>query len=449
MFTNKDLKNLLIPLVIEQILVMLVGMADTIMVSHAGEAAISGVALVDMLDYFIITVLSSVATGGAVIVSQYLGSRQKDRTDQSAGQLLFVSGIISTIVMGFCLVFHQRILKLLFGKIEADVMDACIIYFVITAFSFPFLGIYNASAALFRSMQKTNVTMYVSALMNVINIMGNAIGIIVFRAGIAGVAVPTLIARAFAAILLTVLLCKQKYEVQLNFRAVFMPKKEYIQRILRIAVPNGLENGFFALGRVLVTGIVALFGTSQIAANGVANSIDQIAVMIVNAVNLAMITVVGQCMGAGETEQAGCYTKKLMKVSYIGTAVLGGMICLILPLILWFYELSDDAYRYTCVLIIMHNVLAVLLHPTSFNLANSLRAAGDVRFTMAVGISSMLLFRLGSGVLFGIILDLGVIGVWIAMGTDWLARSVLFTLRYQSGKWRTIKIINNERERLP
>lgn len=445
MFTNKDLKNLLIPLVIEQVLVMLVGMADTMMVSHAGEAAISGVALVDMLDYFIITVLSSVATGGAVIVSQYLGSRQKDRTDQSVGQLLFVSGIISTVVMVFCLLFHQGILKLLFGKIEADVMDACIIYFVITAFSFPFLGIYNASAALFRSMQKTNVTMYVSALMNVINIMGNAIGIFVFRAGIAGVAVPTLIARAFAAILLTSLLCKKKYEVQLNFRAVFMPDKEYIQRILWIAVPNGLENGFFALGRVLVTGIVALFGTSQIAANGVANSIDQIAVMIVNAVNLAMITVVGQCMGAGETEQAGCYTKKLMKVSYIGTAVLGGMICLILPLILWFYELSEDAYRYTCILIIMHNVLAVLLHPTSFNLANSLRAAGDVRFTMAVGISSMLLFRLGSGVLFGIILNFGVVGVWIAMGTDWLARSVLFTLRYKSGKWRTIKIINENK----
>lgn len=442
MFTNKDLKNLLIPLVIEQILVMLVGMADTMMVSHAGEAAISGVALVDMLDYFIITVLSSVATGGAVIVSQYLGSGQKNRTNRSAGQLLFVSGVISTLVMVFCLLFYQGILKLLFGKIEADVMDACIIYFVITAFSFPFLGIYNASAALFRSMQKTNVTMYVSALMNAINIAGNAIGIFVFRAGIAGVAVPTLIARAFAAILLTALLCQKKYEVQLDFRSVFVPEKEYIQRILRIAVPNGLENGFFALGRVLVTGIVALFGTSQIAANGVANSIDQIAVMIVNAVNLAMITVVGQCMGAGETKQAECYTRKLMKVSYIGTAVLGGIICLILPVILWFYELSDDAYRYACILIVMHNVLAVLLHPTSFNLANSLRAAGDVRFTMAVGIGSMLLFRLGSGVLFGIILDLGVIGVWIAMGTDWLARSVLFTLRYKSGKWKTIKIIN-------
>lgn len=444
MFNNKALKNLIIPLVIEQILVMLVGMVDTIMVSYAGETSISGVALVDMIDYLIITLFASLATGGAVIVSQYLGSRQKEQANISAGQLITVSFFLSIAVMVLCLVFHKSILKLLFGKIEADVMEACITYFVITAFSFPFLGIYNASAALFRSMQKTNVTMLVSALMNVINIVGNAIGIFVFKAGVAGVAVPTLISRAVAAVLMTSLLFCRKYEVHLTLPAVFSLKKEVVANILRVAVPNSLENGCFALGRVLVTGIVALFGTAQIAANGVANSIDQIAVMVVNAINLAMITVVGQCIGAGEIEQSKQYTRKLMKISYLATAILGIGICISLPLILHFYELSDEAYRYSCILIIMHNILALLLHPTSFNLANSLRAAGDVRFTMIVGIGSMLLFRLGSGMLFGVILRLGVIGVWMAMGMDWLVRSVAFTLRYKSGKWKTIKIINEK-----
>ncbi|MCI8668985.1 MAG: MATE family efflux transporter [Lachnospiraceae bacterium] len=438
MFTNRALKNLIIPLVIEQVLVMMVGMVDTMMVSHAGEAAISGVALVDMIDYLIITVFAALATGGAVIVSQYLGSRQKEQANTSAGQLITISFFLSVLVMVLCLVFHEGILKLLFGKIEADVMKACITYFVITAFSFPFLGIYNASAALFRSMQKTNTTMLVSALMNIINIVGNAIGIFVFKAGVAGVAVPTLISRTVAAILMTVLLFRKKYEVHLTLSAVFTLKNDVAARILRIAVPNSLENGCFALGRVLVTGIVALFGTAQIAANGVANSIDQIAVMVVNAINLAMITVVGQCIGAGEIEQSKQYTKKLMKISYIATAILGTGICLSLPPILRFYELSDEAYRYSCILIIIHNSLALLLHPTSFNLANSLRAAGDVRFTMIVGIGSMLLFRLGSGILFGVILRLGVIGVWMAMGMDWTARSVAFTLRYRSGKWRLI-----------
>ena len=444
MFTNKALKNLIVPLVIEQILVMLVGMVDTMMVSHAGEAAISGVALVDMIDYLIITIFSALATGGAVIVSQYLGGRQKKQANTSAGQLITISFFLSVVVMVLCLVFHEGILKLLFGKIEADVMEACVTYFVITAFSFPFLGIYNASAALFRSMQKTDVTMLVSALMNVINIVGNAIGIFVFNAGVAGVAVPTLISRATAAVLMTGLLFRKKYEVHLTLPAIFSIKKDVAASILRIAVPNGLENGCFALGRVLVTGIVALFGTAQIAANGVANSIDQIAVMVVNAINLAMITVVGQCIGAGEIEQAKQYTKKLMKISYMATAALGISICLSLPLILHFYKLSGEAYRYSCILIVMHNILAILLHPTSFNLANSLRAAGDVRFTMIVGIGAMILFRLGSGMLFGVILHLGVIGVWMAMGMDWLARSVAFTLRYKSEKWKTIKIITEK-----
>lgn len=442
MFTNKALKNLIIPLVIEQVLVMLVGMVDTMMVSHAGEAAISGVALVDMIDYLIITIFAALATGGAVIVSQYLGSRQKEQANSSAGQLMIVSLFLSAAVMFLCLAFHEGILKLLFGKIEVDVMDACVTYFVITAFSFPFLGIYNASAALFRSMQKTNVTMFVSAVMNIINIAGNAVGIFVFKAGVAGVAVPTLISRAVAAVIMTSLLFRKKHEVHLTVREIFSLKKEVAAGILRIAIPNGLENGCFALGRVLVTGIVALFGTAQIAANGVANSIDQIAVMVVNAINLAMITVVGQCIGAGETEQSQKYTKKLMKISYIATAVLGIGICLSLPLLLRFYELSDEAYRYSCILIVMHNLLAILLHPTSFNLANSLRAAGDVRFTMAVGIGSMLLFRLGSGMLFGVHLHFGVIGVWMAMGMDWLARSVAFLLRYKGEKWKTMKIIN-------
>lgn len=441
MFTNRALKNLIIPLVVEQILVMLVGMVDTMMVSHAGEAAISGVALVDMIDYLIITIFSAIAAGGAVIVAQYLGSHQKEQGNTSAGQLMTVSFVLSTAVMAVCLVFHKEILRLLFGKIEADVMEACVTYFVITAFSFPFLGIYNASAALFRSMQKTNVTMYISALMNVINIAGNAIGIFVLEAGVAGVAVPTLISRAVAAVLMTALLFRKQYEVHLTFRGIFSLKKEVIKSILRIAIPNGLENGCFALGRVLVTGIVALFGTAQIAAHGVANSIDQIAVIVVNAINLAMITVVGQCIGAGEIEQSKQYTKKLMKISYIATAILGIVICISLPLILQFYELSAEAYRYSCILIVVHNMLAILLHPTSFNLANSLRAAGDVRFTMVVGISSMLLFRLGSGILFGVVLHLGVIGVWMAMGMDWLVRSIAFTLRYKGGKWKTMKII--------
>ena len=441
MFSNRDIRTLLVPLVIEQILAMMVGMTDTLMVSSVGEHAVSGVALVDMVNYLVITVMAAVATGGTVIVSQYLGGDQKNNAGKAAGQLMMMSAFISLGIMIFCLVFRFTLLHLLFGTVEEDVMRAAVTYFVITACSFPFLGIYNASAAIFRSMGKTSVTMYLAILMNLVNITGDFIGVEVLRAGVAGVAFPTLISRGLEALIMTILAFNEKNAVFLRLKDIFIWRKELLGKILHIAVPGGIENGLFALGKVLVTSIVSMFGTTQIAANGVANSIDQIAVVVVNAVNLAMITVVGQCMGAKLADQAQWYTRKLMKISYISTGVLGAVVCVLLPWLLPLYRLPQETLRYAAVLIIMHNGFAFALHPTSFNLANSLRAAGDANYTMVIGIGSMLIFRLGAAFLFGIVLDMEITGVWIAMGMDWLARSAAFLWRYKGGKWQEIKLI--------
>ena len=440
-YSNRALKRLLVPLVIEQVLVMLVGMVDTVMVASAGEAAVSGVALVDMVNYLIITVMAALTTGGSVIISQYAGGRQPAQAERSAGQLMMVTLLLSAAILAVCLLGRDAILRLFFGSVEADVMAAAQTYFMITACSFPFLGIYDAGAALYRVMGKTSVTMYVSLTMNVINVIGDFIGVSVLHAGVAGVAVPTLLSRAFAAVVMSRLAFRRQNSIPLYWHHILMWDTPVVRRILRIAVPNGLENGLFALGKVLVTSIVAGFGTVQIAANGVANSVDQIAVIVVNAVNLAMVPVVGQCVGASDYTQAAHYTKKLMKISYISTAVLGLAVCVLLPVLLPLYGLSADTLRLAALLIVLHNALALLLHPTSFNLANSLRAAGDTRFTMIVGICSMIVFRLGSALLFGKLLRLRIVGVWIAMGMDWLARSIAFTIRYKSGKWKEKRAI--------
>ena len=441
LYSNQALKMLLLPLVIEQVLVMLVGMVDTVMVASAGEAAVSGVALVDMVNYLIITVMAALTTGGSVIISQYAGSRQPEQAERSAGQLMMVTLLLSAAILAVCLLGRDAILRLFFGSVEADVMAAAQTYFMITACSFPFLGIYDAGAALYRVMGKTSVTMYVSLAMNVINVIGDFIGVSVLHAGVAGVAVPTLLSRAFAAVVMSLLAFRRQNSIPLYWRDILAWDVPIIRRILHIAVPNGVENGLFALGKVLVTSIVAGFGTVQIAANGVANSVDQIAIIVVNAVNLAMVPVVGQCVGASDYTQAVHYTKKLMKISYIFTAVLGLAVCVLLPVLLPLYGLSADTLRLAALLIVLHNALALLLHPTSFNLANSLRAAGDARFTMIVGICSMIVFRLGSALLFGKLLGLRIIGVWFAMGMDWLARSVAFAVRYKSGKWKEKRVI--------
>lgn len=440
-YSNRALKRLLLPLVIEQVLVMLVGMVDTVMVASAGEAAVSGVALVDMVNYLIITVMAALTTGGSVIISQYAGGRQPEQAERSAGQLMTVTLLLSAAILAVCLLGRDAILRLFFGSVEADVMAAAQTYFMITACSFPFLGIYDAGAALYRVMGKTSVTMYVSLAMNVINVIGDFIGVSVLHAGVAGVAIPTLLSRAFAAVVMTRLAFHRQNSIPLYCHHILVWDTLVVRRILRIAVPNGVENGLFALGKVLVTSIVAGFGTVQIAANGVANSVDQIAVIVVNAVNLAMVPVVGQCVGASDYTQAAHYTEKLMRISYLFTAVLGLAVCVLLPVLLPLYGLSADTLRLAALLIVLHNALALLLHPTSFNPANSLRAAGDARFTMIVGICSMIVFRLGSALLFGKLLRLRIVGVWIAMGMDWLARSIAFSIRYKNGKWKEKRAI--------
>ena len=441
MFSNKALKKLILPLIIEQILIMAVGVADTVMVSYAGEVAISGVGLVDMFNNLIITVLAAIDAGGAIIVSQYIGNKDRKNANKASSQLLTITIVIATVIMLGCLVFHRILLSTFFGAIEMDVMKAATTYFLISAISFPFLGVYNSAAALYRSMEKTRTTMYVSILMNIINVVGNYIGVFILHAGVAGVAVPTLISRIVAAIIMFALSLNSSNLVYVKIKNVFAWNQEMISRILKIAVPNGIENGLFTLGRVLVTSIVALFGTSQIAANSVAGSIDQIAVVVVNAINLGIVVVVGQCIGANDYEQAKYYIKKLMKISYIVTGIIGSAVILLLPWILNLYSLSSEARNLTFILFIMHNIMATALHPTAFVLPNGLRAAGDVKFSMVVGIVSMILFRLGAAVLFGIIFNLGIIGVWIAMGSDWLCRSVCFVIRFIKGKWRQFKVI--------
>lgn len=441
MFSNKDLKRMILPLVGEQILLILVGMSDTIMVSYAGEAAVSGVSLTDMLNYLFSTVFAAIATGGAVIVSQYLGCKDSKRAREASGQLYLTAGILSCGCTVICLLFNRQILQLLFGAIEEDVMTAAVQYFLVTACSFPFLGIYNAGAALFRSMQRTKDTMYVSILMNIVNVAGNAVGIFVLHAGVLGVAVPTLLSRMAAALAMTILAFQKENQVYVEWKNIFSQNTDMMRRILKIGVPNGIENGLFALGRVLVTSIIALFGTTQIAANGVANSIDGVAIIVVNSINLAIVTVTGQCVGAQAYGEAKKYIRKLMFVSYVSTFLLGAAVCISLPLLRGFYDVSDDIWNLSCILIFLHNVMAALLHPTSFNLSNALRAAGDVKYTMYTGILSMLLFRLGVAALCGIVFNMGIFGVWAAMGMDWLGRSIAFVLRYKSGKWKEYRAI--------
>ena len=435
LFGKRDLRRLILPLIIEQLLAVTVGMADSAMVSVVGEAAMSGVSLVDMLNVLLINLMAALATGGAVVTAQMLGARDRDGARESVRQLLIVSMILSLVLMVTVLFCQRPMLRLLFGSIEQDVMDSALTYFSISAISYPFIALYNACAALFRSMGDSRTSMLISVGMNLLNIGGNALLVYGLHMGVAGVALPSLISRAVAAIVLLVLLTNPTREIFLDWRTKWRVKGDLVRKILHIGIPNGLENSLFQMGRILVLGIITTFGTLQIAANQVANNLCALGCIPGQAIGLAMMTVVGQCVGAGDYRQARHYSKKLLGITYLVAGVLNLVILVSLPLLFRLYHISDETRQLASILVFIHAGSGILLWPASFTLPNALRAASDVRFTMVVSIVSMAVFRIGTSYILAFGFQLGAVGVWCSMVLDWICRVICFVLRFRGHAW--------------
>lgn len=436
-FTRRDLTRLLAPLVVEQFLAVTVGMADTMMVSYAGEAAISGVSLVDMLNLLIINIFAALATGGAVVISQYLGARDVESAKNGAGQLFHLAALAGVGIMALALAFARPLLGLLFGQIEPDVMDAALLYLRISAASYPFIALYNAGAALFRSMGNSKISMQVSILMNAVNVAGNAICVFGLGMGVAGVALPSLVGRAMAAGLILWRASNPANLVHVKAAQCLRLHRGMALRILNIGIPSAFENSLFQLGRVLVVSIIAVFGTAQISANAVANNLDSIGCIPGQAIGLGLITVAGQCIGAQDQKAAISYTKKLVGLTYLVDGALNLAVILGMPLLLGLYSISAETHQLAWLLVLIHCACGIVLWPVSFVLPNALRAANDVRFTMMVSIASMMIWRLGFSYVLGIGFGMGAVGVWIAMIIDWVCRSLFFAGRFVSGKWKT------------
>lgn len=441
MFTNKDLRNLIVPLFIEQFLLMFVGIADTFVVSFSSEADVSGVSLVTSFNTVLIFLFTALSSGGAVIISLYIGSKNNDSASRSAGQLLMISAVISVAMTIPIILFRMPLLGLLFGKIEADVMSACEIYLLITTLSLPALAIYDAGAALCRSIGRTNVTMYISIVSNIINVAGNCIGIFVLDLGAAGVAYPSLISRILSAVAVTAFCFSRKNPVRYSMPDIFSWDGALLKKIMGIALPNGVENGVHQLVKVALSSMVALFGTYQIAANGVAQSIWSLASIMGLAMSPVYTTVIGQCMGAKDTDSANYYFKKLNKIALVLSILWNILIFAITPLIVQYSAISPDAKSLVIWLVLINNIFNGLAYPFAGSLGNGLRAAGDVKFTMIVSITLTIAARLLFSALFGLWLNWGVIGVAIGMSIDLVFRGAIFVWRYKSQKWTKFQIV--------
>ncbi len=441
LFDRKALARLLVPLLIEQLLALTIGMADTVMVSSLGEAAVSAVSLVDGINVLLLSILSAMATGGAVVASQYLGHRDEQQACNSARQLYQLTFLGALAVAVVCLTFNRALLRGIFGHVEEAVLDGAVIYFALTALSYPFMALYNSGAALFRSMGNSKVSMYISLVMNLANIGGNALMIFGFHWGVAGAGAATLLSRIVGAVAVTWLLMDRHHPIHLHKLHKISFQKDMVGRILRVGVPNGLENGMFQVGKLLVLNLTSSFGTAAIAANAICNTVAGVAVLPGSTVGLAMVTVVGQCMGAGDSEQADRGIRRLMLLTHGAMLVTGLGVALLNGPLVDIFNLSGEAAAMARSVLRMYGLTSLVFWPTSFTLPCGLRGAGDARFTMLVSVGSMWACRIGLSYLLGGYMGMGLMGVWIAMSLDWVMRDAFYLPRWLSGKWKTMKVI--------
>ncbi len=441
MFSRRFLYSLIIPLVIEQFLAVSIGIADTVMVASAGEAAVSAISLVDAITILIVQLFAAFATGGAVVSAQYLGKKDYPSANIAAKQLLILSLFVSSLLLVFCLPIRRQVIRLIFGSIETTVLDYGTTYFMYILLSLPFLAAYNAVAALFRSMGNSKVSLWVSVVMNVVNVVGNAYFILVLKLGVVGAGLATLLSRIIGSIIILFLIANRDNTICIrNYRHLSV-QWNMVKRILTVGIPNGIEGSVFQIGKLLVQGFIAAFGTPSIAANAIAGAVSSFANIPGGAIGLASITIVGQAVGAKKPEQAIYYAKKLLLLAYISMFIVALPLFLFASSLVLIFNLSAEASLLGANVIRTAMVFGALFWPTAFALPNFLRAAGDAKYTMLISMLSMWIFRVGASYILAVVYNMGIYGVWLGMYLDWIVRSACFVFRFARGKWKTKRVI--------
>ncbi|MBE5955337.1 MAG: MATE family efflux transporter [Lachnospiraceae bacterium] len=435
MFTNQDLAKLLIPLMLEQLLTTLMGTVDTMMVSTVGSAAISAVSLVDSINILLIQLFGALAGGGAIICAQYIGKKDMEKAKHAANQLVFIVTILSVIITAFAVLFNKPLLRLIFGQVEDAVMDASVIYFFITALSYPAIAMYNAGASVYRSNNNSRLPMTISIISNVMNIAGNAYLIYVMKWGVAGAALATLGSRVFCAVVIMFMLKRPKEVIGIGKIHKIKADWEELKRILKVGVPTGIENGMFQFGKLAIQSTVSTLGTVAIAAQAMTNILEALNGVAALAVGLGMMTVVGQCIGAKEEGQAIYYIKKLCVIGEVALVIGCGAVCILVEPITVLAGMEPESAALCIYMIRAITIVKPLFWTLSFVLPYGFRAAGDVKFPMTVSCISMWCCRVALCILLCRGVGLGTMSVWYAMFTDWAVRCVIFVIRFKNRKW--------------
>lgn len=441
LYSNKALFLLFMPLVIEQTLHIMVGFADSLIISDVGESAVSGVSLVNFLMSLLNYLLLAISVGGSVVISQYLGRKNINEARHAANQLVWTVGLFSLVITFSVFLAKDLIMNLLFGHIDDDVYFHADTYLSITIFSLPFLSVYNAGAALFRTMNDSRLPMRIMVYMNVINIAGDALFVYGFHIGTIGIAVPTLVSRIGAAAIIIYKALDTSNSVYVHSSLNVRYDWKIIRHIMSVGIPVALENGMFYGGRIIILSMIATFGTASIAANAISGTLTLFQVMPGMALVSGMTVVIARCIGADDIEQAIYYNRKIMIIVYVANTISSLLVLAAIPIALNIYDLSYEAETMTKHIIYLHTAFTILIWPLCYTLPTTFRAAGDARYSMWVSSICMICFRIVGAYILGIVFNFGVIGVWLGMFGDWIAKAVMFTYRYYTMKWLNFKIV--------
>lgn len=441
LFSNHDLKVLLVPLMIEQLLNSLMGTIDTIMVSNVGSAAISAVSLVDSINVLVIQVFAALAAGGTIICSQYLGRKEQQASNRAAQQVFLSMAVIAAVLMVICIIFRHPLLRVIFGDVEQDVMDNSQIYFLITAISYPFIGLFNANSAFFRAEGNSRLPMTVSVICNFINIGGNAILIFGFRMGVAGAAISTLVSRIVMSVVMIIFQRRQNQVIVIRNYAKLRPDFALIGIILAVGIPSGIENGMFQFGKLAIQSTVSTLGTTAIAAQAMTIILENLNGIAAIGIGIGLMTVVGQCIGAGEKEQAVYYIKKLTAVAEVVVLICCIAIWLLTKPITMAAGMEPESADMCFFMMSVITIVKPIVWVFAFIPAYGLRAAGDVKFSMIVSTCTMWIFRVSLCIYLCRVHGFGPIAVWIGMFTDWTVRGIIFSIRFYRRKWLKFQVV--------
>ncbi len=441
LFSNHDLLVLLVPLMIEQVLNALMGTVDTMMVSNVGSAAISAVSLVDAINNLMLQVFLALAAGGTIVCSQYLGKKDPVSCNRAAGQVFLTMLVVSVGITALCVIFRYPLLQVIFGQVEEEVMAASQVYFLVTALSYPFIALFNANAAFFRAEGNSRLPMAVSVLSNIINVVGNAVLIFGFGMGVLGAALATLCSRVVMSAIMIILQRRDKQVIVLRRLGRIRPEMALITVILSVGIPAGIENGMFQFGKLAIQSTVSTLGTVAIAAQAMTNILEYLNSVAALGIGIGLMTIVGQCMGAGEREQAVYYTRKLSVLAEVVVICFAITTFALTKTVTRLAGMEAESADLCYFMMSWITRIKPFIWVLAFIPAYGMRAAGDVRFSMVLSTLSMWIFRVAFCVYLCRVWGFGPIAVWIGMFTDWTVRAVVFSVRFRRRKWLEHRVV--------